>query len=152
MLPREYPDRPWVGIGVVVFRDDNVLLIQRGKPPRKGQWSLPGGAQRLGETAVAAAKREVKEETALDISVLGLIDVVDSIQKDDAGSVQYHYTLVDFVAVAKNGDAVAGDDAQAAIWVRLPQLVDYALWPETVRIIDAARKIYTAHNKICRAE
>jgi ADP-ribose pyrophosphatase YjhB (NUDIX family) len=67
---REYPDRPWVGIGVVAFRGDAVLLVRRGKPPRDGSWSLPGGAQRLGERAEDAARRELREETGIEVGPL----------------------------------------------------------------------------------
>jgi len=97
-MTREYPERPLVGIGVVVLGARGVLMIKRGKAPRKGQWSLPGGAQELGETVSEAARREVMEETGLTIGILGLVDVVDSIRRDDAGKIQYHYTLVEFLA------------------------------------------------------
>ena len=60
-MRRDYPDRPIAGVGVVVFRGDKVLLIRRGTPPRIGQWSLPGGAQELGETVEQAARRELRE-------------------------------------------------------------------------------------------
>ena len=49
-MTREYPKYPMVGVGVVVWKDEAVLLIQRRKPPRAGAWSLPGGRQELGET------------------------------------------------------------------------------------------------------
>ena len=84
---RTYPDRPVVGVGAVVWRDDRFLLVRRGKPPNQGQWSLPGGAQQLGETVFEAARREVMEETALDVEVLGLVDVVDGIKADNEGRV-----------------------------------------------------------------
>ena len=48
--PRAYPDRPYVGVGVVIFRGDQVLLAQRGEPPRNFTWSIPGGAQEIDET------------------------------------------------------------------------------------------------------
>ena len=97
-MSREYPDRPFVGVGVVVWRGDNVLLIQRGKPPRIGAWSLPGGAQELGETVRETAVREVREETGVEIDVTHLIDVVDTITRDKDGRVRLQYTLVDFAA------------------------------------------------------
>ena len=135
---REYPDRPIVGVGVVVWQQDRVLLIQRGKAPRIGQWSLPGGVQELGETVAATAIREVREETGIEIGALQLIDVVDSIQRQADGRVLYHYTLVDLWAEWRAGEARAGDDAAALAWVRPDALDHYALWPETIRIIGLA--------------
>ena len=82
MSDRRYPARPIVGVGTVVLDGDMVLMIQRGKPPRQGLWSLPGGAQELGETIHEAARREVREETGLEIEIFGLIDVVDSVRPD----------------------------------------------------------------------
>jgi ADP-ribose pyrophosphatase YjhB (NUDIX family) len=132
---REYPDRPVVGVGVVVWREDRFLLVRRGKAPNKGQWSLPGGAQHLGETVFDAAHREIMEEAALDVEIVGLVDVVDGIKTDNQGRVQFHYTLVDLVAESKHGEAVAGDDAAAVGWYRLADLADLGLWSETERII-----------------
>ena len=79
---RDYPDRPICGVGIVVFHQQKVLLIRRGKPPRQGEWSIPGGKQKLGETFQQAARREVQEETGLKLGPLMLVDVVDSIFKD----------------------------------------------------------------------
>jgi len=132
---REYPDRPVVGVGVVVWRDDRFLLVRRGKAPNQGQWSLPGGAQQLGETVFEAARREIMEEAALDVEILGLVDVVDGIKTDEQGGVQFHYTLVDVVAESRHSEAVAGDDAAAVGWYRLADLADLGLWSETERII-----------------
>ena len=112
---RLYPDRPIVGIGIVVFKGPEVLLIQRGKPPRLGQWSLPGGVQELVETVHEAARREVAEETGVDIDIVGLIDTVDSIQRDESGRVRYHYTLIDVAAVWRDGEPRAGSDAGGQI-------------------------------------
>jgi 8-oxo-dGTP diphosphatase len=139
---RAYPDRPVVGVGVVVWRKDKFLLVRRAKAPNAGQWSLPGGAQELGETVFEAAHREVMEETGLDVDILGLVDVVDGIRLDDQGRIQFHYTLVDVVAESISGEAVAADDAQAVCWCRLDELSDLGLWSETERIIrESARKL-----------
>ena len=135
---RSYPDRPFVGVGVVVWRDDRVLLVKRGRPPRQGQWSIPGGVQRLGETVVEAARREVREETGLDIDVIDVVAVVDSIERDDDRLVRYHYTLVDLLAEWRGGEARAGDDARATAWVGTDELSRYRLWEETERVIRLA--------------
>ena len=118
-MSREYPDYPMVGVGVVVWKDNAVLLIQRGKPPRAGTWSLPGGRQELGETTREAGVREVREETGLEVDIKDLIDVVDTIHRDDEGHVHMQYTLVDYWAEWVSGEPVAGTDAADARWVNL---------------------------------
>ena len=135
-MSREYPERPVVGVGAVVWRGDRVLLIRRGKPPRLGQWSLPGGAQQLGETLEEAIAREVREETGLDLAELRFLATVDLIERDPDGLVRYHYTLIDFVAEAAAGEAVPGDDAAAVAWFTSGEIAALGLWSETVRIID----------------
>jgi len=134
-MTRSYPDRPVVGVGAVVWRGEQVLLVRRGKAPRRGEWSLPGGAQELGETLIDAALREVREETGLEVRIVGLIDAVDSIATDADGRVSAHYSLVDFAARWVGGEARPGDDAEAVRWVELDELEGLGLWPETVRVI-----------------
>jgi 8-oxo-dGTP diphosphatase len=133
--PRAYPKRPYVGVGVVVFKGDNVLLVQRGKKPRLNSWSIPGGAQELGETVEDAAHREIREETSIEIELLELVEVVNSINRDDEERVQFHYTLIDFVAEWKSGDVVAGDDAADARWVSMEEIDEYNLRPLTYEVI-----------------
>ncbi len=135
---RRYPSRPYIGVGAVVFKGTDVLLIKRGKPPRQGQWSLPGGLQQVGETVFEAGVREVHEETGLTVDAIALIDVVDSITRNEDGRPQYHYTLVDILAEWCAGEAVAGDDAAAVAWTALDDLGRFRLWSETERIIRLA--------------
>ncbi len=134
-MSREYPDRPFVGVGAVIWRGDELLLVQRGKAPRNGSWSLPGGRQELGETVRDAILREIREETALEVEVSGLIDVVDSVTHDADGRVRFHYTLVDFTVEWRAGVAIAGSDAAGVRWVHPDALDEYELWEETLRII-----------------
>lgn len=137
-MSRDYPDRPVVGVGAVVWRGERVLLIRRGKPPRAGHWSLPGGAQELGETVIEAARREVREETGLELARVELLTVVDSIERDANGRVCRHYTLVDVTAEAGPGEPRAGDDAAAVGWFTLDELARLGLWEETLRVIRLA--------------
>jgi 8-oxo-dGTP diphosphatase len=137
--PRAYPTRPWVGVGVIVFRGEEVLLVRRGRPPRLGEWSIPGGAQRLGETAEEAARRELREETGIEVGPLRLAAVVDAITRDDAGRPRFHYTIVDFCALWRAGEPRAGGDASAAGWFPPEALPALGLWPEALRAIAAAR-------------
>ena len=137
-LSRAYPDRPVVGVGAVVWRGERVLLVRRGKAPRIGQWSLPGGAQELGESVLEAARREVREETGLELARVELLTVVDSITRDEAGAVRFHYTLVDVWAEAAAGEPRPGDDALETGWFTLDQLEGLGLWEETLRVIRLA--------------
>ena len=135
----DYPNRPLIGVGVIVFKGapgaERVLLIRRGKPPRQGQWSLPGGRQRLGEAVRETAAREVREETGCAVAVTALLDVVDSMTRDGEGQLQYHYTLIDFLAEWREGEARANGDAAEVAWADPGDLAPYDLWSETVRLI-----------------
>ncbi len=144
-MSRLYPERPIVGVGIVIWRNHQILLIRRGKPPREGQWSLPGGAQELGETVFEAARREAREETGLDVEVLGLLDVVDNIRPDEDGRIKQHYTLIDVVADGPNGDVKAGDDAKDAKWFSLDDIPSLGLWSETERIISLSYEKWQAY-------
>lgn len=138
-MKRDYPQSPLVGVGIICFNGQDVLLIKRGKPPRAGSWSLPGGRQKLGETVRACALRELAEETGVEALVGALVDVVDSMTRDGEGAVQYHYTLVDFRADWIAGQPRAGGDAADARWFTAAQLAELDLWAETARVIELAR-------------
>ncbi len=136
---REYPDRPWVGIGVVALRGEEVLLIRRGRPPRQGEWSLPGGGQRLGEPAELCARRELLEETGIEVGPLSLLAVVDAITPGEAGrGPRFHYTIIDFQARWLSGEARPGGDVTEVAWVPVAALDPYGLWPEARRVIALA--------------
>ncbi len=135
---RSYPSRPFVGIGIAVFRDDEVLLVKRAKPPISERWSIPGGAQEIGETVREAALRELREETGVEARIVGLIDVVDGITRDAAGGIRYHYTLVDFAAVWLAGAARPASDVSEIRWTRTADIDSLAMWPETRRVIAEA--------------
>jgi 8-oxo-dGTP diphosphatase len=121
-------------VGIVCLRDDSVLLIRRGTPPRQGEWSLPGGRIEPGERAVDAALRELREETAVEAEITGLIDVVDGVFPE-AGR---HYVLIDYAARWVSGEPVAGDDAAEARFVGLDEVDTLIDWSETRRIIRMA--------------
>ena len=136
---RTYPDRPLVGIGVVVLRPEAVLLVRRGTPPALGAWSLPGGAQHLGETAEEAARRELREETGLIVGDLVLAGHVDSIHRDDDGRIRYHYTILDFAALWRGDAPRPGSDVTEVVWAGFEAFDRFALWAEARRSIAAAR-------------
>jgi ADP-ribose pyrophosphatase YjhB (NUDIX family) len=141
MSDREYPARPIVGIGIVVIKDDTVLLVRRGKPPNVGAWTLPGGAQELGETAEEAARRELLEETGLEVHQLHFAATVDNIRRDGTGRVRFHYTIIDFATRWVSGEPVAATDVTEAEWARLDDLSRYDLWHEAHRVIAIAQRL-----------
>ena len=132
---REYPERPFVGVGVVVLRRDEVLLVQRGKAPNKGQWSIPGGKQLLGETVLEAVHRELLEETGVKIEQPTLLDVIDIIVPDGIGKILYHYTLLDYQAKWLSGECRSGDDADSVLWFTYEDLNSIVLLEITRKVI-----------------
>ena len=131
------PTHPTVGAGAVVLKGDEVLLIRRGKAPRKGEWSLPGGGVELGETTEDATVREVKEETGLDVELGPLLDVINYIDKSETG-VRHHYVLVDYLAYWRGGEPVGASDAMEARFFTAEDALALPLWSETKRIIRMA--------------
>ncbi|MDW3205291.1 MAG: NUDIX hydrolase [Alphaproteobacteria bacterium] len=133
---------PTLGVGTVVIRNaadgPEILLVRRGKAPRKGQWSIPGGRQEWGETARQAAAREVREETGIEVEIVALIDVIDALNALPDGTLSHHYTLIDFVARPIGGYLQAGDDADEARWVAAEEVDGMLEWDETRRIVRRA--------------
>jgi len=125
---------------VVCLRGEEVLLIRRGRPPRQGEWSLPGGRIEPGERAVNAALRELREETGVEAEIIGLIDVIDGLFPDAS----VHYVLIDYAARWTCGEPVAGDDASDARFMPIEEALGLVAWDETRRIIRAARDMMTA--------
>ena len=150
----EYPDQPVVGVGGVVIADDRALLIRRGSEPLKGQWSIPGGKLELSETLVEGVRRELLEETGLEVRVLELIEVFERIFPDhhpagavpatDAGAAQragrpqYHFVILDYLCEALSGEPRAGGDVTDVALVREEDLGHYNLTPTATRVVRKA--------------
>ncbi|MCS7198063.1 MAG: NUDIX hydrolase [Candidatus Bipolaricaulota bacterium] len=135
---REYPAHPIVGVSVLVFKDNKILLVRRKREPLKGQWSLPGGVVELGETVRDAAQREVREECHVEIEIIKTLDVLDRIFHDPDGRVQYHYILVALLARYKSGELHADSDIEAATWADVRTLADYELLLDHQELIERA--------------
>jgi 8-oxo-dGTP diphosphatase len=140
-MQREYPEAPIVGVGAVIIDENRVLLIQRGREPLQGEWSLPGGALELGETLEQGVRREVLEETGLEIEPMQIVEVFDRIVRDEAGRVQFHYVLVDFLCRVTGGALCCGSDADAGYWIGHEELNShskYRVRPFTIAVIEKA--------------
>ncbi|MFQ5909076.1 MAG: NUDIX hydrolase [Thermoplasmata archaeon] len=137
MVTRDFPERPVPAVAGIVFRGQEVLLVQRKVPPSAGRWSLPGGAVELGETLHQAVVREVAEETGLEVEPVSLVGVYDNIV-EEGERVRFHYTLVDFVCRLVGGRLHPGSDAGDARWVSLRDLDQVDLTPLARKAIKAA--------------
>jgi len=124
---RLYPERPIVGIGVLIERDGKYLLIKRAADPDKGMWSVPGGLVEVGERVRDAALREALEETGLRVEIVDRLGVVDKIMRDDEGRVMYHFIIVQFLARIVEGEVRAMDDALEARWAEPTEFRSYEL-------------------------
>lgn len=123
-MGRKYPSRPIVGVGAFIFRGggEEVLVVRRGAPPRMGVWSVPGGAVEIGERLEDALRREIAEETGLDVEILERAAVLDRIYPDEFGRVRYHYVLIDYLCDCVSGEALARSDISEARWVKVEEL------------------------------
>jgi ADP-ribose pyrophosphatase YjhB (NUDIX family) len=138
---REYPARPIVGVGGVVFIGGRVLLIKRRFEPLAGRWSLPGGALEVGETMAEGLAREMREETGLEVTVGPVVEVFDRITRDEHGRARYHYVLVDFLCTACGGHPAAGSDVAEVALANPDDLAGFDLTPKTLEVIARARSL-----------
>jgi 8-oxo-dGTP diphosphatase len=149
-LPPDLP-RPVASVSVVTLREGEeatyrameVLLVRRNKAPYLGKWSFPGGSIEPGETSREAAQREALEETGIDVEVLDVADVIDSIHPPSEESPGYHYCLIDFLAVPRGpAEPVPSTDVSEARWVALGELDAYDLTPLARPVLERALRCY----------
>jgi ADP-ribose pyrophosphatase YjhB (NUDIX family) len=133
-MKREYPDRPIVGVGGVVIHRQRALLIRRGCEPLKGQWSIPGGMLELGEELAEGVRRELKEETGLEVEPLEIVAAFDRIMREGK-RVKYHYVIVDYVCRLKRGRLKPASDVTDARWVRREEMPQYHLTEMATKVI-----------------
>ncbi len=132
-----------VGVGAVIFRNQDVLIIKRGKAPFKGEWSIPGGRLEFGERIRDAVIREVREETGVEIELIGLLDVFDAITPDEDLSMP-HMVIIDYVAEWTAGEPRPGDDAVEAEFVPIETAIARLSWDVTRQAIRRAIDIRDA--------
>lgn len=135
---RRYPRRPLVGIGALIFHRGRILMAKRGKEPLKGWWSLPGGVVETGETLDFAVRREVREETGLEVQPLRVFEIFERIMHDPEGATEYHYVLIDYVCRITGGALCAGDDVSHVQWMRENELSTVQITEGTLAVIERA--------------
>ena len=135
-MKREYPAYPIAGVTAVVFRGSEVLLVRRGNEPSVGKLGIPGGVLELGETVEEAVVREVEEETGIRVKPVRVLDVLDSIVRDDEGGIRFHYVLLEFLCEPLGGELRASSDVSDALWAPLDRLEELDVMPRTRAFID----------------
>jgi 8-oxo-dGTP diphosphatase len=146
-MAKEYPSGPVVGVGGVVVREGRALIVKRAHEPRRGEWSIPGGAVEVGERLTDAVRRELREETGLEVEVGGVLELFDRIHHDSDGRVRYHFVIVDYLCHAPNGDAVAGTDAEAVAWVTADELFAYGVNEHAAAVVRKALACDSGENR-----
>ena len=143
-IQREYPEAPIVGVGAVVVEAGRVLLVQRGREPMRGKWTLPGGALEVGESLHEGVVREVEEETGLRVEPVELVELLDRIVREDTAEgdrIRYHYVIADYLCRVQGGTLAASSDADDVRWVERAEWNNHSallLDPITIRVIEAA--------------
>jgi len=127
-----------VGVGAILLHRDRILMAQRGKQPLEGWWSLPGGALETGEALADAVRREVREETGLEVRPVGVLEIFERILRDARGAPEYHYVLIDYICRVTGGSLQAGDDVCRVEWVRRRDLSKLRITEGTLAVIEKA--------------
>lgn len=137
---RKYPVRPHIGVGILLVRDDNLLLVKRKFDPDAGYWSIPGGHLELGEKTQRAAEREGFEETGFKVKVTKLAGIIDKIMYDNNGKIEYHYVLINYFVEQVEGDLSqppkAFSDALEARFVPFKELEQYKLTDSLIELLE----------------
>ena len=122
-------------MAAIILGDESILLVKRAAEPGAGKWSIPGGSVEIGESLEVALKREVMEETGLDIEVGDLVGVSDLIVSRDE-RVQWHYVLINYYASIASGKPSAGSDLSECRWVELSELRNYDVTNTLIRQLE----------------
>ncbi len=131
---------PLIGALAVLLHEGRVLLVQRSKMPDAGLWGFPGGHVEWGETALDAARRELREETGIEADPTHYLDNLDLIRRDGEGRVVAHYLLVGVACSYVEGEPMAGDDAMDAQWFPIEQIRagDLAMSARVIELLEHA--------------
>ncbi len=136
---RKYPIRPHIGVGILLIRNETLLIVKRKFDPDGGYWAIPGGHLDLGEKVEDAAEREAYEETGFIVKVSKLAGIIDKIMYDSNGKVEYHYVLINYFVVQiegdKNQEPIPDSDALDARFVPFDELRDYSLTESLIELL-----------------
>lgn len=148
MQERTYPIAPIPAVGAIVVGSRGLLLALRAKNPAKGFWSVPGGLIKIGETQRDALRREVLEETGIQVDIIDMITVGDVILHDSDGNVEYHFIWILYLAKALTEDIHYKSPEEEARWFHLDELPSDEMPPEVLNLIlSMSERIKKIQNK-----
>jgi ADP-ribose pyrophosphatase YjhB (NUDIX family) len=136
-----HPVHPQLAVSAAIFRDDRILLVRRARAPARGFYSLPGGRVEFGETLHAALHREVDEETALKIEIIGLAGWREVVPGISGGG---HYLIMSFATRWVAGEPVLNDELDDFKWLSPDDTGDLKLTGGLQEVIQAARALLRA--------
>jgi ADP-ribose pyrophosphatase YjhB (NUDIX family) len=136
--PRKYPQRPYLAVSAAIIRDGKVLLVRRARHPARNLYTLPGGAVEIGEPLTDAVAREVREETAIEIELVGLAGHREVIVRDMQGRIERHFVIMCYAARWRSGEAVLNDELDDARWLTPAELQSLSTTEGLAEIVAAA--------------
>ena len=135
------PSHPQLAVSAAIFRNGKILLVRRARSPAKGYYSLPGGRVEFGETLHAALHREVDEETALKIEIIGLAGWREVVPGATGGG---HYLIMSFAARWNSGEVILNDELDDFRWLEPENIGDLKLTGGLPEVIRQARYLLRA--------
>lgn len=127
--------------------DGKVLIIKRKTEPDAGKWSIPGGAINIGEKIIDGLKREIFEETALEVKVGNLINIAEKIFRDNNGKIIYHYVILDYLCKYVSGNMKASSDAEELMLIKIDELDKFEIVSGLKRVIEKAFDLAKAERE-----
>lgn len=140
---RTYPQRPFLAVSAAIIRNGKVLVVRRARNPALNLYTLPGGAVEAGETLMQAVRREVREETALEVEPVAFAGHREVIVRDRQGRVERHFVILCFAARWLSGEPVLNEELDDARWLDPAELAGLPTTERLAEIVTAAIGLLT---------
>ena len=135
---RSYPDRPFLAVSAAIIRDGKILVVRRARKPAQDLFTMPGGVVESGETLEQAVKREVREETALEIQPVALAGYREALMRDKAGNLERHFVILCFASRWISGEPVLNEELAESRWISPEELAGLRTTEGLSEIVQAA--------------
>jgi ADP-ribose pyrophosphatase YjhB (NUDIX family) len=138
---RLYPQFPLLAVSIALFRNGELLLIKRAKPPLEGLFSLPGGLVERGELLEEAARRELWEEVEMKAGPLIFNQHAEIIERDLDGGVKRHFVIASFTGLWISGTGRMSNEVSEIFWTAVEQACDLPLTPNLAEVMAKAKAL-----------